>query len=275
MADVDLRRLRQFVTLADTLNYGRAAESLHIAQPALSRSIAAFERELGVRLFDRSRAGTTLTPAGELLRDEARTLLHSSETLHRRLLRADREGQSITVGFLPGTTVAPMIQHLEKAFPGIRVDGVRTSQADQISGLRDGHFDAGLAIRPFDGTGLTVVDLYAEPRAVILPADHRCAGKEEVTLADLAGEVLLHPAGGVGAVEELSEQVAAGRGVVLVPESAARFYHHPGLTWSLVSDAPHARICLVVESHRRSAVLDELLRSARAISGTCVTSVKS
>jgi DNA-binding transcriptional LysR family regulator len=73
MSDLDLRRLRYFVTLAGTLNYGRAAEDLHIAQPTLSRAIAGLERELGVRLFDRSRAGTRLTAAGERPHDEARS----------------------------------------------------------------------------------------------------------------------------------------------------------------------------------------------------------
>ncbi|WP_306205293.1 LysR family transcriptional regulator [Actinoplanes sp. RD1] len=212
MADVDLRRLRQFVALAETLNYGRAAESLHLAQPALSRSIAAFERELGVRLFDRSRAGTTLTPAGELLRDEARALLDSSETLHRRLLMADRAGLGVTIGFLPGTLLAPLVRHLEKVFPGIRVDTVPTSPADQISGLREGRFDASIAVRPFDDAGLTVVDLYAEPRQVVLA--------------------------------------------------------------SLAAGAGEAQVCLVVESRRRSAVLEELLRNARVIGGVCTVSAE-
>jgi DNA-binding transcriptional LysR family regulator len=73
MGDLDLWRLRSFLTLADELNYGRAAEVLHIAQPALSRSIATLERELRVTLFERSRSGTHLAAAGESLRTEARS----------------------------------------------------------------------------------------------------------------------------------------------------------------------------------------------------------
>jgi DNA-binding transcriptional LysR family regulator len=162
VADLDPRRLRQFLVLADTLNYGRAAEALHLAQPALSRSIAAFERELGVRLFDRSRTGTGLTPAGKLLRDEGPGLLRTAEDLHRRLLDTDREGPALTIGFPPGTLVSPIARHLEKTFPGLRVDQVPTPPGDLIAGLRDGRLDAAFAVRPFDDTGLTVVELYAD-----------------------------------------------------------------------------------------------------------------
>lgn len=102
MGDLDLRRLRYFLTLAEELNYGRAAEVLHLAQPALSRAITSLERELGVTLFVRSKSGTRLAPAGELLRDEARELLRAAETLQRRVQLADREGQSLRLGFMPG-----------------------------------------------------------------------------------------------------------------------------------------------------------------------------
>ena len=83
MSDLDLRRLRYFLTLADELNYGRAARQLHIAQPALSRSIKALERELGVSLFERSKSGTRLAAAGEMLHAEARALLRQAEPPRR------------------------------------------------------------------------------------------------------------------------------------------------------------------------------------------------
>lgn len=279
MADLDLRRLRYFLTLADTLNYGRAADALHIAQPALSRSIVALERELGVKLFDRSRAGTRLTNTGELLRQQARELLDAAVTVQRRIRVADREGSSVTIGFLPGSILTPVVRHLESLFPGLRVDVVRTSWTDQIAGLRDGRFDASLTQRPFDDDGLTVVDLYSEPRAVALPIDHPYAGKIEVTLADLAGEVLVQPAeavpGWLGMVdlpkidgdgpvvsptiEEKFEHVAAGRGIVVLAESAIRYYRRSDLAFIRVTDVPDAQICLVIESRRRSAVLQALM----------------
>ncbi|WP_067505588.1 LysR family transcriptional regulator [Actinoplanes sp. TFC3] len=287
MGDLDLRRLRYFLTLADELNYGRAAEVLHIAQPALSRSIVALEHDLGVRLFERSRAGTRLAPAGELLRDEARELLRLAETLQRRVRVADREDRSITIGFMPGLIMTPVVRHLEERFPGLQVNVARTSWADQITALRDGRFDASCAYRPFDDTGLTVVDLYCELRVVALPTDHRHAGRSELTLADLDGDVLLQPLETVpewpGAVafgpptgfvspateptvEEKFERVAAGRGVIVIPESAARYYHRPDLVFAVVTDLPDTQVCLAIETRRRSPILRELMRSAHIVS---------
>ncbi|WP_307834084.1 LysR family transcriptional regulator [Paractinoplanes lichenicola] len=177
--DLDLRRLRHFLAVADTLNFGRAAETLHLAQPALSRSVAALERELGVKLFDRSRAGTSLTPAGKLLHDEARVLLRSTDALQRRLVVAAREGRGVTIGFRPGSVVTAMVRHLEQRFPGLAVTTVPTSEADQIAGLRDGRLDASLALRPFNEQGLTVVEL----------TDHMClvveAGRDSPVLREL------------------------------------------------------------------------------------------
>jgi DNA-binding transcriptional LysR family regulator len=271
MADLDLRRLRHFLTLAEELNYGRAAAILHLAQPALSRSIATLERELGVVLFDRSRSGTRLAPAGEILRDEARQLLRSADTLKRRV----REGRTVTIGFAPGLIVTPVVRHLEERFPELRVEVVRTSWGEQITGLRDGSFDASYAHRPFDDDGLVVVELFPEPRLAALPVGHRCAGRDKVSLDDLAGEVLLQPvaavpewrgrtgtAGTAPTVEEKFELVAAGRGIIIVPDSVAGYYRRPDLSFVPVADLPHSRVCLVVEARRNSAVLQELVRFA-------------
>jgi hypothetical protein len=81
--DWDLRKLRYFVAVADRLNFGRAAEALHIAQPVLSRQILALEHELKAQLFERDNRTTRLTPAGKALLDEARPLLSAADAVHR------------------------------------------------------------------------------------------------------------------------------------------------------------------------------------------------
>jgi DNA-binding transcriptional LysR family regulator len=285
MSDLDLRRLRYFVTLADELNYGRAAAVLHIAQPALSRAITTLERELGVTLFERSRSGTRLAAAGARLRDDARELLQAAETMRRRARVADREGRGVAIGFMPGLIMTPLVRRLEARFPVLRVDVVRTSWTEQIQFLREGRIDASFAHRPFDEVGLVVVDLFTEDRVAVLPPDHPRAGATELRLGDISGDVLLQPAAAVpewrGAVapptspddappdrysptvEEKLELVAAGRGIVILPASTTRYYHRPDVTFAKVVDLPGTEVCLAIESGRRSEVLRGLAEIAR------------
>src|SRR5689334_10358876 len=107
--DLDLRKLRYFVAVAEELHYGRAAERLHIAQPVLSRQIRALEEELKAELFRRDRRGTALTAAGEQLLDDARPLLAGSEALLRRVRSAAEGSRTFTIGFMPGITVTPAV----------------------------------------------------------------------------------------------------------------------------------------------------------------------
>src|SRR5437879_10514247 len=102
--DVDLRKLRYFVAVAEELHFGRAAARLHIAQPVLSRQIRALEADLRVRLFDRDRRATALTPAGRQLLADAPGLLAAAEGLRRRARQAAGRTEHFTVAFMPGST---------------------------------------------------------------------------------------------------------------------------------------------------------------------------
>ena len=103
--DVDLRKLRYFVAVAEELHFGRAAERLHIAQPVLSRQIRALEDELKAQLFVRDRRRTELTAAGEQLLADARPLLAGATRCACASGRAARGENSFTVGFMPGLIV--------------------------------------------------------------------------------------------------------------------------------------------------------------------------
>ncbi|MEV6238892.1 Shedu anti-phage system protein SduA domain-containing protein [Lentzea sp. NPDC051838] len=182
--DLDLRKLRYFVAVAEQLSFGRAAEALHIAQPVLSRQIRALEAELKVQLFDRSSKGTELTPAGAQLLADARPLLASASALLRRVGVTD----TFTVGFMPGLIVTAAVRVLSSRHPGLRVDVVRTTWEDQVEVIHDGRVDVGYVRLPVPAAGLSVVPLFTEPRVAVVPATHRLAGKESVLAADLSGE---------------------------------------------------------------------------------------
>ena len=287
MSDLDLRKLRYFVAVADELNYGRAAERLHIAQPVLSRQITALERELGVTLFARSKRGTQLTEAGLLLREDARALMQTADALQRRARVAGREGQHFTVGFMPGVIVTPAVRMLEQRFPGLRVDVVRTSWDDQVEMVHDGRVDASFVRPPVPRRGLTLIPLFREPRVVALPASHYLAGRDVVLVADLAPLDLMQDPDAVPewrdlvavarptalsidrvglptphTVEEKLEHVAAERGIVVLPESTALFYTRPDVVYRYVADLPPGEVALAFEARRSSPPLDALAQTA-------------
>jgi DNA-binding transcriptional LysR family regulator len=290
MSDLDLRKLRYFLAVADELNYGRAAERLHIAQPVLSRQITALERELGVTLFTRSKRGTQLTEAGTLLREDARALLRTAAALQRRARVAGRGGRHFTIGFMPGLIVTPVVRLLEEEFPGLRVDVVRTSWDDQVTMVHDGRIDASFVRLPVPRRGLRLISLFAEPRVVALPAGHPLEERTAVTLADLAPLDLLQDPDAVPewrdltasvrpsalsldraglpvvhTVEEKLEHVAAGRGIVILPESTATFYTRPDVLYRPVTDLTPGEVALAFESRRSSSQLELLARTAAGL----------
>ena len=262
MADVDLRKLRYFVAVAERLHFGRAAEALHIAQPVLSRQIKALEDELKAQLFVRDKRATELTPAGRQLLADAGPLLASADALRRRVARAARGPGSFTIGFMPGLIVTDAVRALQNQHPQLTVHVLRTSWADQTAVLRDGRADVSYIRLPADQGGLQVRPLLVEPQIAVLPAGHRLAEKDTISIADLADEHLLQDPVAVPewrdiatemrtgrrrvpvctAVEEKLEQVAAGYGVVLLPLSTAVFYTRPGVAYSHVSDIPPNQI---------------------------------
>ena len=191
MADVDLRKLRYFVAVAEQLHFGRAAEALHIAQPVLSRQIRALEEELKAQLFVRDKRTTELTPAGLQLLADAGPLLASADALRRRVTRAARGPGSFTIGFMPGLIVTEAVRALASRHPQLTVNVLRTNWDDQTAVLHDGRADVSYIRLPVDQSGLQIQALLAEPRVAVFPAGHRLAGKDTITIADLADEHLL------------------------------------------------------------------------------------
>jgi DNA-binding transcriptional LysR family regulator len=276
--DLDLRKVRYFVAVAEQENFGRAAETLHITQPVLSRQIRALEQELKVRLFERDTKGTRLTAAGAALLDDARTLLPAAVAAQRRARDAAAQ-RTFTVGFAPGIPITPAIRELSRRHPDLSVELFRSDWIYQADIIRDGQVDIGYLRLPADVRGLAVEPLFSEPRAVMLPADHQLADKETVNVADLGAEHLLQDPDDVPqwrdialelrdrkprraiprlrTVEEKLEYIAAGNGIVVLPMSVATFYNRPDITHVLVADLAPSQVCLAWDSSRHSALIRE------------------
>ncbi|MFF7651777.1 LysR family transcriptional regulator [Streptomyces sp. NPDC007983] len=277
--DLDLRKMRYFVAVADELHFGGAADELHIAQPVLSRQIRALEQDLGASLFTRDRHGVALTDAGRQLLADAGPLLASAHAVRRRVSAAARGSRRLMVGFRAGIPVIPAARAFEARHPDVVVDVQRIEGDDQAPMLLDGRIDVGFVRLPIDEAGLRVTPLYTEPRVVVLPAGHRLAGKEEVTEAELAGEPLIwhadpstqptrrpHPNAGylVRGADETLEHVAAGRGISFLARSATVFYSHPDVSYVPIPDLAPDQVCLAVAASRTSPVVDDFFTAAQA-----------
>lgn len=258
------------MAVARHLHFGRAAAELHIAQPVLSRQIRALEQELHTTLLVRDRRRTELTEAGRRLLADAVPLLRSADALRRRVAQAGR----FVVAFMPGLIVTDAVRRLAAAHPGLTVDVLRTTWADQTEVLHDGRADIGYLRLPVDERGLTVRPLFSEPRVVVVPREHRLAGKESTGIAELRDEHLLQDPAAVpewhgpaspiryAAVEEKLEHVAAGRGVVILPLSTAQFYTRQDLAHVRLDDIPFGEVALAWRSGRPDALVREFIELA-------------
>ncbi|MEU8256679.1 LysR substrate-binding domain-containing protein [Micromonospora inaquosa] len=281
--DLDLRKLRYFVAVADKLHFGRAADELHIAQPVLSRQIRALEQDLGASLLTRDSHGVMLTDAGRQLLIDAGPLLASAHAVRHRVTVAARGSQRLTVGFRAGIALIPAVRQFATQHPNVIVDVQRIEWDNQATMLLDGRIDVGYVRLPIDETGLRVTPLYTEPRVAVLPSGHRLAGKEQITEADLAGEPLVwhmdastqptrrpHPNAGylVRGVDETLEHVAAGRGISFLARSAIVFYSHPDVSYVPIQDLAPEQVCLAVAASRTSPVVDDFVAAAQATAET-------
>ncbi|RSM64079.1 LysR family transcriptional regulator [Kibdelosporangium aridum] len=258
--DVDTRLLRYFATVAEEGNLTRAAERLFVSQPALTKQVKQLENLLGVQLFTRSRAGMALTEPGRTLAQQVPQLLKDWD----RVLRdtkgsASRAAKVLRVGFLASAAneaTPKIIAAFAERRPGWRVEMRQATWSNPSAGLDDGDVDAALLRIPFPGQEKWHVKvLLTEPRWIVLPSAHPLATQDRIAFRDLWDDPFVAaPAETgwwrdywlatdereghephIGAVTETPDDwlsaIANGYGVALAPESAARFYARPGVTY--------------------------------------------
>ncbi|MEU7043942.1 LysR family transcriptional regulator [Streptomyces varsoviensis] len=188
-SDLDLRLVGYFTAVAEHANFGRAAAALHVAQPSLSRRIQRLEEHLGVRLFDRTPQGSRLTEAGRAFLPQAQALLQAA---HRAELTARDAGapREFTIGYVEDLVITHAVRRLRQRHPAARIR-TRYLEWNDARALTDRRVDALVARAPlpFPTDRLRLAELWSEPRVLVVPAGHRLAGRESVTVEDLAEEV--------------------------------------------------------------------------------------
>lgn len=196
---MELRHLRYFVAVAEELNFRRAAERLHIAQPPLSSQIRALEEELGAKLFERTTRAVHLTSAGEVLLGHARSLLAASAMAEQHVRNADQGlvGTLRIAVLAPAATskLARIFRHYRLKFPGIQLNLHELTSTEQLQRLRSDDLDIGLLRPPI--VFAEIESLFVEESSMILalPTGHRLARSRKIAWKDFNNEplVLIHP----------------------------------------------------------------------------------
>lgn len=287
----ELRRLRYFLAVAEERNFTRAAERLHIAQPALSRQVRELERELGVELLSRTTHKVEPTEAGRMLLERGPALLDAADSLWRGV-RAFADGRlgsiSLGYGMSAGYETAPqLLLAMSEEAPGIEVSARVMSFADIVNGVAAGTLDVGLVRCAPPQQELVLTLLRLERQGVIVSRDHPLAqGADAVDPADLDGlKLLLHArdhnpghydqlmdiCARAGAKPEVLVRgldfdasytpVASGAAITIVGETG-RVGLPAGLVWLPLEPASAVEIHLITRGQNRSPAIERLLRVA-------------
>lgn len=190
----DFRRLRYFKAVAEELHFRRAAETLKVAQPALSRQIHDLERDLGVRLFERGRRRIELTSAGIELLAGVRTLLEVFETATERAREAHDGGRGVltigSVGMVMVRHLPSVVRLFRSQYSGVAIDISVHRSAEVLEALRRGRVQLAFATGFEAEEGIVGTPLWAFAPRVVLPRDHPLANEAILHLNRLDGETL-------------------------------------------------------------------------------------
>jgi DNA-binding transcriptional LysR family regulator len=287
----EVRQLQYFVTVAEELNFTRAAERLHVVQQSLSTAIAQLEAELGIRLFERTTRSVNLTSAGAAWLPYAREALAS---LNRAAdaaedLAAGRSGR-LRVGLAATGALSfmpPLVRRFRERFPLVDLDTKHFDFQDPCGGLRTRETDVAIVRPPFLDSGLTLVALGEELRYAVLASDHPLAQRNAVEFADLLDEPWMDietdpvwcdfwqvnerrarpPT--IGAMcrtlDDLFEAARAGTAMGLVPESIAQTQSWPNLAFVAVRDIAPSTVAVAWHSDDASPLVANFVELAKEV----------
>ncbi|MDJ0314217.1 LysR family transcriptional regulator [Arthrobacter sp. H35-D1] len=281
---MELRQLRYFIAVAEEMHFNRAAERLHIAQPALSQQIQRLERNLKTQLFIRTTRSVEITDTGRVLLEAARRVVAEAERAQSQVELATLGNTGLLrVGFVSSAALSllpGMVNHMHERLPQVHFQLQENTTERQIQAVLDGTLDVGIVreIEPIDGIRITA--LKPEALVVAVPESHALAGRPSVSLSELAGEeFVVFPRNQVSRLYDLIAAlciqagfhikiaqeaiqfptilglVAARTGIAIVPESLRALQIH-GLAYLELSDAAaYSQVSLICAEARRDSAL--------------------
>lgn len=292
---MESRLLVYFVAVAEELHFGRAARRLNISQPPLSQQIIQLEEKLGIKLFTRTRRRVELTPAGQVLLEDARKILALTGEAGRRALRAGKgETGRIAVGYIGSAnySILPdLIREFRKRFPEVELSLAELNTSQQIEALRDGRIHAGFMRPPrgIENIGLSFETVLQESLVAALPVNHKLKSRTSIPLKMLAREpfVMIPRSRGPGFFDQIIAMcqaegfspdivleasqfhtiigmVAAGVGVAVVPASMQRS-RMKGVAFRPLENAPETALSMAWSSESKSPVLSKFINVAREL----------
>lgn len=297
---MELRHLRYFIATAEELNFRRAAERLHVAQPALSTQIQQLEEELGgVRLLDRDRHHVALTAAGKVFLEHGRRVLRAAEEAARAAGRAARgETGQLSIGFIAQLSyewLPNVLRSFRRGSPDVEITLTELTPTRQIEELLARRIDLGIIGLglPEPHEELEVAVMMEENLVAALPLDHPLAKRRTLALAELAGErfiftaradapafspwlvSLCQKAGFEPRVALEADRspsslnyVAAGFGVAIFPAQIGRLTM-PGVRFVPLDRAntPGYQLCVAWRRDNATPALERFLNTARGVVG--------
>ena len=301
--EMELRQVRSFLSIAETLHFSRTAELIHLSQPALSLQIRALEEEVGVRLFERNRRKTTLTAAGLAFRDDAAAAVSQlDQAVRRAKLAANGKLGLLRIGFIStaGSEIVPnIIRRFRELNPEVEFSLRNILTADQLQMLGAGSLDVGFLRLPIgEHPELEVVGVHREPFVLVVPSSHKLAKRKRVRLREVSGQDfvmyertyapgfhdlifgMLRDAGIVpnvsqtaGEMPTLISLVDSGTGISILPMSAVKHSVAAVVACEIADAIPMSEIGIAVNKGNRAVIvhnfrsfaLKELGRTRRSL----------
>lgn len=289
----DLRHLRYFITLAECLNFSRAAEKLNITQPPLTRQIATLEKMLNVRLFERHHQGVSLTYAGETFLKDATAVINAWEQACRNArMTASGENGTLSVGFMMHaaySTIPGLTRRMVNDYPAVQLYLHEATPGTLVNDVFNGQYDVGLVFNPGAIKYLDSMPLWHEPLCLALHYLHPLAKKQHIIPDDLHKIPLIATPYNVAPMlrntieryfmdhyvepyfcletqlqQTIISLVGEGLGVAIVPESVRKL-SYADVVYLPLKNSPTIEQVLIWREDNKNPTLSSFLKAAQQL----------